>query len=127
MKWLKGILIFTVVITVLYFAFVSLIVFEGDIANYQNRIEFDSGVWKNWEESEATMFLRWDMRHSLLDKHKLVGMSVSEVFELLGEPSRRSSSEMSYYLGMARSGIETGSLNLTLENGIVTDYRIWQG
>ncbi|MEO9870094.1 hypothetical protein [Ekhidna sp.] len=127
MKWLKGIVVFIVAVIALYFGYTSLIVFDGDIENYKNRIEFDSEKWKNWKETESTMSLRWDMRHSLLDKHELVGRSVSEVIKLLGKPSRESSSELSYYLGMARSGIDTGSLNFTVKDGIVTGYRIWQG
>ncbi len=127
MKWLKGIVVFAVALIALYFGYISLIVFDGDIENYRNRIEFDSYKWKNWNETESTMSLRWDMRHSLLDKHDLVGMSVSEVIELLGKPSRESSTELSYYLGMARSGIDTGSLNLTIKDGIITGHRIWHG
>ncbi len=89
--------------------------------------EFDSEKWKTWNESESTMTLRWDMRKDLIKKHKLIGLTASEVIELLGEPENKSDTEFRYYLGMARFGIDTGSLSLTIENGKVIDYKIWHG
>ena len=93
----------------------------------QSDIKFDSVQWKNWIETESTMSLRWDMRNDLIKQHELNGLSEFEIIELLGEPERKSEHEFRYYLGMARSGIDTGSLILTMKNGIVIDYRIWHG
>ncbi len=90
-------------------------------------IEFESEKWKNWVETETTASLRWDMRNDLLRKHELVGMSIIEIVDLLGEPENSSKNEFRYYLGMARSGIDTGSLILTIESGVVIKHAIWHG
>ena len=92
-----------------------------------NNNKFDSEKWKNWIETESTLTLRWDMRKDLIKSHRLVGLSVSEIVDLLGEPDKKSDNEFRYYLGMARKGIDTGSLILTIENGKVTDYKFWHG
>ena len=101
------------------------------ICSCSNRsgIKFDSNKWKNWVETESTMSLRWDycMRNDLIKQHKLKGLSEPEVIKLLGEPEKKSEHEFRYYLGMARRGIDTGSLILTMKNGVVIDYRIWHG
>ncbi len=110
-----------------YVGFIAFIVFSPDIENYKNRIEFNSELWKNWEETETTASLRWDMTHSLTNNYKLIGMSTDQVFKLLGKPSGQSNSELRYYLGMSRHSIDTGSLVLELKKGKVANYRIWHG
>lgn len=90
-------------------------------------IDFDSEKWKHWREAESSLSLRWDMRNDLVEKHNLKGMNVSEVIDLLGEPEHKSDTEFRYYLGMARSAVDTGYLILTIENGKVTDFRFWHG
>ena len=110
-----------------YLGFIAYLTFEPDIENYKNRIEFNSELWKNWEETEATASLRWDMTHDLTANYELIGKSTEQVFELLGKPSEQSNSELRYYLGMSRHWIDTGSLILELEEGKVVNYRIWHG
>lgn len=110
-----------------YFGWIAYIVFCPDIENYRNRTEFNSELWKEWEETEETASLRWDMTHSLTSKHELMAMSTDQVIELLGKPSGESSSELRYYLGMSRHGIDAGSLVLELQDGRVIGYRIWHG
>ena len=95
--------------------------------SHRTYIKFDSDKWKNWNETESTITLRWDMHKDLIKQHKLKGLSESEIIDLLGEPENKSENEFRYYLGMARQGIDTGSLILTIENGKVIDYRIWHG
>lgn len=93
-------------------------------------ISFDAEKWKNWEESETTMFLRWDMTNDLMKKHDLKGMTVEEVINLLGEPEHQDESQIRYYLGYARVnllGIYTGSLILTLDNNKVVKLEKWSG
>ena len=93
----------------------------------QTDVPFNSEEWKNWVETEETQSLRWDMRKDLIKKHKLVGLTIDEVVELLGQPERKNNEELRYFLGMARSYIDTGSLILVIKNGQVTSYRIWSG
>ena len=110
-----------------YLGFVAYLTFEPDIENYKNRIEFNSELWKNWEETEATASLRWDMTYDLTSNYDLIGKSTEQIFELLGKPSGQSNSELRYYLGMSRHWIDTGSLVLELEEGKVVNYKIWHG
>ena len=90
-------------------------------------MDFDSEKWKNWVETESTLSLRWDMRKDLVKNHKLIGLTVPEIIDLLGEPEKKSDSEFRYYLGMAKKGIDTGSLIITIEDGKVIEYRFRHG
>ena len=92
--------------------------------------KFDSTKWKTADlNSEANWSLRWDMMNSLRNDYELIGMSRSEVIKLLGKPDDNFSTEKDfrYYLGYSKTGINTGSLTVKFENGIVTEINVWQG
>lgn len=91
--------------------------------------EFSSEKWKNWIETENTSSLRWDMMNSLRNKQELKGKTKTEIIELLGEPDEdKTSRSFRYYLGMAKHGIDTGSLILKFdENDLVVSYYVWHG
>ena len=90
--------------------------------------EFSSEKWKNWEESEAEWSLRWDMMNSLRNRFELKGMTKDEIVKLLGEPELESKTEFSYYLGMAKRGIDTGRLTIKFdESGKVINYNVRRG
>ena len=89
--------------------------------------EFNSEEWKNWEESEADLFMRWDMTDDLINDYDLKGMSTEQVIELLGKPENRTEKEFRYFLGHTRQGINTGSLILTIEKDTITDYKVFEG
>lgn len=88
---------------------------------------FDSRKWKNWEETEATLFLRWDMRNDLIENHKLKGLSHKEIIDLLGEPEKEFKNQFRYNLGPARKGINYGTLILEFKNETVSNYQIISG
>jgi hypothetical protein len=67
------------------------------------------------------------MVDDLQNDYKLDGMTEEEVIKLLGEPESKSKGEWEYYLGMARRGIDTGTLSLTFENGKVTTHHVRAG
>lgn len=92
-----------------------------------NGTDFNSEEWKNWEESEADPFLRWDMTEDLTNAYDLKGMSTEKIIELLGEPENRTEREFRYFLGYTRQGINTGTLILTIERDTITNYRIFNG
>ena len=117
--WVIGIVIIG------YVLFVATMVFSPTVNDYLNRTEFDSDKWKSWEESESELTLRWDMVSDLTSDYELVGMTVQEVESLLGEPNQLSKDSFYYYLGSL--GIDTGTLHLTIENGVVTDYKVYRG
>lgn len=91
--------------------------------------KFDSGVWKTANlNSEENWSLRWDMMNDLRNRYDLVGMTRTEVLDLLGTPETITGSEFIYYLGYSKRGINTGSLTIMFnQNNVVTDIRVWQG
>ena len=90
--------------------------------------KFDSKTWKEWEESEWTASLRWDMMNSLRNNYNLKGMSEDEILELLGIPEQRVSNSFIYYLGYTKTGINTGSLYIEFDsNKSVNNFHVWQG
>jgi hypothetical protein len=111
----------------LYLLFVLFIVVSPSIDNYFSRTDFDSDKWKSWTMTEDEMTLRWDMTHDLQEEHQLDGMTEEQIIELLGQPGSKSDIEWTYDLGMARSGIDTGTLSLTFENGKVKTHNVRQG
>ena len=90
--------------------------------------QFNSEKWKNWTESESELSLRWDMMNSLRKNYELNGKTRKEIINLLGKPDNETNSEFRYYLGMSKSGINTGSLTIKFsEKGKVMNYSVWQG
>ncbi len=85
-----------------------LLFLRGKIAHER----FDSDRWKEGVHSEETSTLRWDMMNSLRMKHRLKGMSKSDIMELLGHPDGEWSGTFWYYLGFSKRGIDTGYLYL---------------
>lgn len=92
--------------------------------------KFDSKKWKTADlTSEDNFSLRWDMMNSLRNNHDLIGMPKSEIVNLLGKPDESFTTENTfrYYLGYTHTEINTGSLILTFDNGIVSEISVWQG
>lgn len=92
--------------------------------------KFESEKWKTSDlNTENNQSLRWDMMNSLRNNHNLIGMSKKEIISLLGKPDENFTNEktFSYYLGYSHTGINTGSLIINFENGIVKNYSVWQG
>lgn len=126
-KNLKYLIGTVILIGVIIISFPIYYAFSPDIANYNSRIEFNHIKWKEWQETEAAPSLRWDMTNDLIKKHKLKGLSITEITDLLGEPDSKNKTEFRYYLGMSRHGIDTGSLILIIENAKIIDYKVWHG
>ena len=91
--------------------------------------KFDSEKWKNWTETEEKMSMRWDMMNSLRNNHQLKGKTKLEIIELLGKPDEgKSNLKYRYFLGIAKHGIDTGSLIIKFnENNLVTEFYVWNG
>lgn len=116
---------FKYIISILVLTFLSGYFLRGNII-YE---EFESTKWKEWTETDYEMSFRWNMMNSLRKKHELVGRYKSDIIELLGEPDDgKYNLRFRYYLGMAKRGIDTGSLVINFnEKGRVTDFYVWQG
>lgn len=91
--------------------------------------KFSSDRWKNWQKSEeAEWSLRWDMMNNLRNSYDLKGMTKNEIIELLGKPELESEIEYSYCLGMAKRGIDTGTLTIKFdEKEKVIKYNVRRG
>ncbi|MGM1057469.1 MAG: hypothetical protein ACQEWG_16405 [Bacteroidota bacterium] len=125
MKISKLILWAVGIVFVGYVLWVGIMVFSPIVRDFANRTEFDSEKWKNWEESEMELTLRWDMVSDLTSDYDLKGMSVKKVEELMGKPDQEYKDGYAYYLGLL--GIDTSRLFLTVKNGVVTDYKVSRG
>lgn len=113
---------------IMYFMLISLLVAQPYISNFFNRTDFNSERWKNWEESVDTASLRWNMVDDLKKSHKLIGLTTTEVQNLLGKADRiNRNGEWSYNLGMAGHGIDTGTLTITFKSDKVFDFQIIRG
>lgn len=104
---------------------VSAVLLQGKIPHEK----FNSELWKTANlNSEENMSLRWDMMNDLRNKRKLVGMNKKEIIDLLGDPGDTASSELRYYIGYSKTGINTGTLIIKFnDKNIVTEIRVWQG
>lgn len=90
--------------------------------------KFDSKKWKTADLTlEDNASLRWDMMNSLRNNHDLIGMSKSEIITLLGNEGFTTGNTFRYYLGYTHTGINTGSLLITFDNGVVSGISVWQG
>ena len=98
------------------------------LVSNQRGEKFEAEKWKSWKETEFSLSLRWDMVSDLQRNYGLLGMSKSQVFDLLGPPDTVGDSEHSYYLGMARKGINTGQLKITFgDDQAVSEVSVWDG
>ncbi len=123
MHWLTKLAIAGFVIFLLYILFVVGMVFSPDIDQFVSRRDFDSVKWKEWKETESTMFMRRNMVHDLTKQHDLVGMNRTEIIELLGKPNSENKKTIGYDLGPTGSWIDYGWLSLSLnENSDVEEY-----
>ena len=127
MKVIKNILLTISLIVGIFVFFVALNVFSPYIYNYLNRSDFDRNEWINWQYTEATASLRWNMVHDLTSNHELIGTNRAELIELLGVPDYEFKNEVGYSLGMSGHGINTGTLTVTFKNDKVVDFKVTQG
>ena len=66
------------------------------------------------------------MVDDLQRNYGLLGMSQSQVFDLLGPPDTVANSVHTYYLGMTRRGINTGTLSITFgDDQTVSGVNVW--
>jgi hypothetical protein len=127
MKVVKTIFRVLIGIGIIYFISVMVFVLKPDINDFLNRTDFVSNEWINWEETESSFGVRWNMTHDLSNNYELKGKTKKEIEEILGKPSSESKNEIRYYLGLTGHGINTGSLTFEFKNGRVIKFGIWQG
>ncbi len=108
----------------LILSFVAIILL---IVSCSEKKDFNSNVWKNWTETESTMNTRWLMYKDLLKKYKLKGVSKDSILQLLGKPNVQTKSKYQYFLGATGKGVNTGTMTIIFDNGIVIDIIITDG
>lgn len=126
-KYFKYLLIIVGSLTVAYILIITIWSFSPEINHLLNRQKFNSEQWISWTESEMEPALRWNMVNNLIKTEKLKGKTVEEIKELLGEPSSENKISLSYNLGMTGRGINSGSLQFEIKDGIIVNFSIWQG
>ena len=115
---------------IIFIVLISIIVCGIGLRGKLSGEKFDSQKWKITKmNSEDDFSLRWNMMNSLRNNYKLIGMSKNEIINLLGKPDENFTTEKTfrYYLGSSYNGINTGSLIIDFENGIVKRFQVWQG
>jgi len=127
MTWIKRLFVFGITLIGVYTLFVTVMVMSPSISDYFDRTDFESSAWINWDDTESTQKMRWNMINDLTNNYKLIGMQKDEVKKLLGTPSSEYKNKISYYLGMTGRGINTGSLSLKFKDDIVINYNVHQG
>ena len=115
------------VLVVLFFGSIAAFVIGADLRDYLFPEPFDQECWQRFEADELNAGCsRWAMRHSLSREHDLVGMSRSEVVSLLGPTGN--GRVVTYYMGMANHGINTGALELRFDGSdTVESYEFREG
>jgi len=93
---------------------IILSVFQIAISCGQTQVSknFNSNDWKNWEETEGSMFDRLEMAKDLIKTDEIMLFDKIEVLELLGDPNSFDKNSITYFLGHSGNGINTGSLNI---------------
>lgn len=87
-------------------------------------IQFDTAQWKAAYAGNSNT--RYRMRNDLLQQHKLIGMTKTELYELLGTPTNEQAGglSVSYLLGPdpAAWGIDDVRLSFDFADGRVNKY-----
>ncbi len=83
--------------------------------NCQHNIEFNSNLWKNWEETEESPNLRWRIYKDLLRQYDLDTFNRDQIIQLLGRPDQQTQRTYYYYLGYTTRGIEAGMLKIEFD------------
>ena len=100
-------------------ALIAVVVIAWFLSSLNRGRQFDSALWQNHQH------FRSGMVGDLLDRHQLVGMSRTEINELLGKPNGTDSNQDDSYV--YRTGTDGGIDDLWLEidfaDGIVTAIR----
>jgi hypothetical protein len=103
-----------------YVLLVSFLIFGPSVKSYFQQTSFDSVQWKASLETGDTIKQR--MVSNLLSQHKLVGMRVEEIDQLLGRPHETSyfkDYDYLYWLGPERTmGVDSEWLGIKFKSGI---------
>ena len=105
-----------------YLALISFLLFAPKLKSYVNQITFDSKQWQIHLADRDT--IKQKMVNDLLSKHQLIGMTQSNIDEILGKPPQIEyfkDYDYVYWLGPESSALSIDSewLGIKFEKGIV--------
>lgn len=92
------------------------------IGTYYPERDFDKKAWSENEEK------RYEYADDLVENQKLIGLSRTEIKEILGEPKYENENSMTYYLGFSPRNffaIDPDWLEVSFEQDKVKNTRIY--
>ena len=93
-----------------YVSIVGFLLLGPSLKSYSTRTSFESAQWKaHLEDGDP---IKLNMVNDLLSRHQLIGMTIAEVDQLLGEPSKTEyfkDYDYVYWLGHERSAFSVDS------------------
>ena len=110
-----------------YILLVSFLLFAPKLKSYANQTAFESAQWKLHLTDQD--LIKQKMVGDLLSKHQLIGMTKTNVDELLGVPPQTNyfkDFDYVYWLGPERSaiGVDSEWLGIKFDNGTVIKTEI---
>jgi hypothetical protein len=105
-----------------YILMISFLLFVPKLKSYVNQTAFDSRQWQIHLTDRDT--IKQKMVNDLLSNHQLIGMTQTNIDELLGKPPQTSyfkDYDYVYWLGpeLSAFGIDSEWLGVKFDNGIV--------
>jgi len=106
---------------VIFFVVLSIFFIAGcDEKNSWPRAEFDRAAWLHSAESE-----RYKWARDIIDTHRLDGLTNKQVTDLLGAPSSRISTGVTYVIKVGGQGFnKIYVLDIRFKENIVEEYYI---
>lgn len=120
-----GLLLFSI-LAAGYLLNVGLLIFGPTVKSYMESTNFNSTEWKNHLNDQDSV--KQKMLLDLLSQHKLIGMTVKDINQLLGSPPKNSYFEdydYVYWLGPERGlGVDSEWLCIKFNDGVVTKAEV---
>lgn len=114
-------LLLAAILVAAYLLIVGFLIFGPTVKSYLQLTSFDSTQWKNHLNDQDS--IKQKMLRDLLSQHKLIGMSVEDINQLLGSPPKTSyfkDYDYVYWLGPERGlGVDSEWLCLKFSDGVV--------
>ena len=104
-----------------YLLFVGFLIFGPTVKSYLQQTSFESTQWKNHLDDQDR--IKQKMLRDLLSQHKLIGMTVENINQLLGSPPKTSyfrDYDYVYWLGPENGlGVDSEWLCIKFRDGVV--------
>jgi hypothetical protein len=106
-----------------YLLLIGFLSFGPTLKSYLQETNFDSARWKNHLHLDDHDTIKQKMLRDLLSQHKLIGMTVEHINQLLGLPSKTpyfKDYDYVYWLGPEKGlGVDSQWLCIKFQEGVV--------